>query len=76
MTMAGIHPDYQCRCEAPKTLIYLGQDTGICLFCRGIYDERLYEMRLREHLTGYTYETLHDFLLDKDRHYRDLYTRR
>jgi len=68
----AVHPSYCCRCQIPKSVVYLGEDTGLCFYCRGIYDQQLYERRLRQHVKGFTYDTLHDFLTDVDPNYRRL----
>lgn len=44
-----IHPSWVCHCQTPVPLIHLGEDTGLCSVCNCVYDERLYEMRLRQH---------------------------
>lgn len=67
-----IHPSYMCSCEVPKALVYLGQDTGLCLYCRQIYDPQLYEMRLREHVSNFGEGDLQDFLIRIDPNYRKL----
>ena len=70
--MGKLHPDYVCSCNVPRLKKHLGEETGICDICNLIFDERLYEMRLRQHVAGYTYETVDDFLREKDPHYREL----
>jgi hypothetical protein len=52
--------------------MHLGEDTGLCQGCNYIYDENLYEMRLRQHTPNYTYDTLDDFLRVFDPQYAAL----
>ena len=70
--MAALHPAYVCECTVPVPLIHLGQDTGLCQACKGVYDDNLYEKRLREHTVGYNYDSLHDFLKEVDPKYAAL----
>jgi hypothetical protein len=67
-----IHDSYLCKCEVPKPVIYLGEDTGLCLFCRFIYDPNLYERRLRQHVKDFGEGDLHDFLMRADPNYARL----
>jgi len=64
-----VHPSYCCDCRYSSPLIHLGQDTGLCAVCSGVYDEQLYYMRLREHIPNFTYETVDEYLRAVDRHY-------
>jgi hypothetical protein len=64
---------YLCQCMGPRPLMYLGEDTGLCLVCRMIYDPNLYERRLRQHVPEFEEgEELHEFLLRYDSTYRHL----
>jgi hypothetical protein len=63
---------YECKCQTPRPLTYLKQDTGLCGGCNLIYDSRLYEMRLREHVSGFTWDSLDEFLTEVDPAYRAL----
>ncbi len=49
-----------------------GQDSGMCEACDMIYDERLYEARLRQYTPNYTYESLDDYLSAVDPRYAAL----
>jgi hypothetical protein len=62
--------NFVCNCRAPRPLIHKGEDTGLCAVCNGVYDEQLFEMRLRQHVSGYTYDTVEDYLRDKDPQYQ------
>ena len=46
----------------PVPLNHLGEDTGLCQACNMVYDENLYERRLRQHTANYTYTDLDAFL--------------
>lgn len=70
--MAQVHPSYLCTCQAPRLKRHLGEDTGICDICNLIYDQQLYEMRLRQHVAGYTYNDLDEFLIAQDPQYAAL----
>lgn len=70
--MAALHPAYVCTCQVPRPKMHLGEDTGLCEACNLVYDESLYEMRLRQHTPNYTYETLDDFLRAFDERYAQL----
>jgi len=67
--MAQLHESYVCKCDVPRLQRHLGEETGICTLCNLVYDQQLYEMRLRQHVSGYTYEDLDAFLKDNDPHY-------
>lgn len=67
-----LHPEYKCKCQAPNLQRHLGEDTGLCSSCNLVYDEALYEMRLRQHVEGFTHESVHEYLLTVDPHYRSL----
>lgn len=47
-----LHPNYKCQCEIATPRIVDGEDSGLCAGCDRIYDERLYEARLRQHVQG------------------------
>jgi hypothetical protein len=49
-----------------------GEDTGLCQVCNCVYDENLYEMRLRQHTPNYTYADLDDFMRAADPAYAAL----
>lgn len=70
--MGQLHPSYVCSCEVPRPKIHLGEDTGLCEVCNLIYDENLYEMRLRQHTPNYVYDSLDDFLKAFDERYASL----
>jgi hypothetical protein len=70
--MGQLNPAYVCSCIVPRPKLHLGEDTGLCEVCNLVYDESLYEMRLRQHTPNYTYETLDDFLKDFDEMYAAL----
>ena len=61
-----------CRCQVPRPLHHEGEDTGLCQACNLVYDERLYEMRVRQHVPNWHYETLHDWFEDVDPYYQSL----
>ena len=67
-----LHPSYSCSCQHPNPQKYKGEETGLCTSCNLVYDDRLYEMRLRQHVTGFTYDSLDDFLNEVDPIYRSL----
>lgn len=70
--MGQLHPDYICKCNVPRLKRHLGEDTGLCDICNCIYDQQLYEMRLRQHVAGFTYADLDEFLKANDAHYAAL----
>lgn len=70
--MQAVHDDYICKCKTPRLQKYLGEESGLCTICGYIYDARLYETRLRQHVEGFTYEDLDSFLRDVDPIYRSL----
>jgi len=51
-----------CHCTVPSPWMHLGEDTGLCRACRLVYDQRLYEMRLRQHVPRHLYESVRDYL--------------
>jgi hypothetical protein len=62
-----LDPRDVCHCPStPLPMYYLGEEVGICLLCRGIYDERLYYMRLRQHVAGFTYDSVGEYLRAAD----------
>lgn len=67
-----LHPDYKCQCQVPHLQRHLGEDTGLCEGCTLVYDESLYEKRLRQHVSGWDYDSIHDFLMDVDPAYQAL----
>lgn len=70
--MSALHPSYQCQCQVPVPQTHLGEETGLCRACNGVYDEQLYELRLRQHTAGFVYEDLDEFLIAVDPGYRAL----
>jgi hypothetical protein len=68
-----LHATYVCHCTVPVPKSHLGEDTGLCEACNMIYDENLYEMRLRQHTPNYTYPDLDAFLTDFDPNYAALH---
>jgi hypothetical protein len=73
MTMTGqLHTNYQCHCQVPVPGIVEGEDTGLCASCKYVYDERLYEMRLRQHVPDWHYDTIDQYLTEVDPVYRAL----
>ncbi len=76
--MSSLHPDYQCKCSVPHPLHHESrngedQDTGLCVACNGVYDERLYEMRIRENVHELpAFETLDELLRKIDPRYQQL----
>lgn len=70
--MRALHEDYVCHCQHPHPKMEMGEDSGLCQTCNGIYDVRLYEARLRQYTPNYNYESLHDYLVAVDSHYREL----
>ena len=72
--MSSLPTQYQCHCTAPSPLLHLGEDTGLCKGCTMVYDSSLYEMRLRQHVAGFNYENLDEFLQDRDPQYRSMVT--
>jgi hypothetical protein len=72
VSVGQLNPAYQCQCQVTVPLMHLGEDTGLCQGCNYIYDENLYEMRLRQHTPNYTYDTLDDFLRVFDPQYAAL----
>ena len=66
--MTKLIPQYQCHCAVPTPLVAPSprdgsmEDTGLCQACDYVYDEGLYERRLRAYLPDYTFDSLHDFL--------------
>ncbi len=67
-----LHPAYVCSCTVPVPKMHLGEDTGLCEACTMVYDENLYEKRLRQHTPGYTADNLHEFLKEVDPAYAAL----
>jgi hypothetical protein len=61
---------YVCECRVPRPLIHKGEDTGLCAACNGVYDEQLYEMRCRQHIPNFNFDTVEDYLRDKDPQYQ------
>jgi hypothetical protein len=70
--MNALHEGYQCKCTYPHPQMEKGQDSGLCESCGMIYDERLYEARLRQYTPNYTFESLHDYLITVDPRYQAL----
>lgn len=71
--MTTVHSSYLCSCQIPKAFIYMGEDTGLCSYCNGVYDENLYERRLRQHVKGFQHESVHDFLMATDIRYQAIF---
>lgn len=57
-----LRPEFVCNCQVSNPLIHLGEDTGLCAACNGIYDERLYEMRLHQHVANFTWSSVEEYL--------------
>ena len=70
--MSTLHTSYQCHCTVPVPKMHLNEDTGLCQACNGVYDESLYEMRLRQHTSDFVYEDLDSFLKEIDPNYAAL----
>jgi hypothetical protein len=70
--MKPVHPSYLCHCQIPTPQRHLAEETGLCEGCHGIFDQRLYEMRLRQHVSSFTYDSLDEFLRAVDPNYRRL----
>jgi hypothetical protein len=60
--MGRLHDNYRCSCQVPRPLQFMGEDTGLCLGCTLVYDEQLYEMRLRQHVPNYTFDSVDDYI--------------
>jgi uncharacterized membrane protein len=58
----ALRTEYVCNCRVSSPLIHLGEDTGLCQACNGIYDDRLYEMRLHQHVANFKWDSIEDFL--------------
>jgi hypothetical protein len=67
-----LHPSYECRCSIPTPLMHLGEDTGLCHGCNGVYDASLYERRLRQHCDGIVGDDLDEILRAVDPNYAQL----
>jgi len=67
-----LHSAYQCRCAVPVPFMYLGTDSGLCRSCTMIYDENLYERRLRQYVPKWEYDSVHHYLFDVVPAYRRL----
>ena len=76
--MSTLKAPYQCHCMVPVPLMAdspttgAPEDTGLCQACDMVYDESLYEKRLRQYLSGYTYDSLHDYLEANDPVYQTI----
>ena len=70
--MGHLKEGYKCQCQVPRLRRHLGEDTGLCDVCNLVYDEQLYWMRLRQHVSGITAEDLDDFLEANDAYYQGL----
>jgi hypothetical protein len=70
--MPALHPTYVCHCVVPNPKMHNGEDTGLCEACNCVYDENLYEMRLRQHTPNYTYADLDEFMRAADPEYAAL----
>jgi hypothetical protein len=49
-----------------------GEDSGLCQGCGFIYDERLYEMRLRQHVANLPEGDLDEILSQVDPRYQEV----
>lgn len=67
-----LHPSYECKCQNPRPKIHNGEDCGLCDICNMVYDINLYEMRLRQHVSNWNFETIDEFLREVDPRYRQL----
>lgn len=79
--MNALHDSYRCQCTHPSPKLVMGEDSGLCASCGYIYDERLYEMRLRKYTPNFngicghsddSEATLDDYLRAVDPHYREV----
>lgn len=83
--MAHLHEGYKCRCHVHTPMFVNTQthavgsnmgvgyeESGICFACRKIYDERLYEMRLRQHNSSLPEGDLDTILSEIDPNYQKL----
>ena len=70
--MAHLKAAYVCRCQVPRLQKHLGEETGLCEVCGMVYDEQLYWMRIRQHVSGVTAEDLDGFLEENDERYRSI----
>ena len=78
--MNAVHDSYMCKCANPNPSLeaevngrkITGQDTGLCKTCGMIYDERLYETRLRQYIPNFTFETVDAYLREVDPRYAAL----
>lgn len=68
----ALHPSYECQCHIPRPLIVDDEDSGLCAACSYVYDPRLYEMRLRQHVEGFRWGSLDEMLIEIDPAYRRL----
>ena len=68
----AVHESYVCHCSVPTPLKKWGEDTGLCEACNLVHDENLYEMRLRQHLPNWTYDSVSDYLAARDPQYAAL----
>lgn len=67
--MTAVDERYICHCTNPHPKMEHGEDSGLCQTCNGIYDERLYEARLRQYTPNYNFENIHDYLMVADPNY-------
>ena len=61
---------YQCKCQTPREQVHQAESTGLCDICNLVYDEALYEMRLRQYVPGLPEGDLHTILIKIDPNYR------
>jgi hypothetical protein len=70
-----LHASYICGCATTTPLIHAcpqhgAEETGICSSCTGIYDERLFEARTRQHVENYHWDSVHEYLMEVQPHYK------
>lgn len=70
--MGRIKDQYICHCTIPVPRLHKGEDTGLCSACSGVYDENLYERRLRQNVPGWNYADVDEYIAAKDRSYAAL----
>jgi hypothetical protein len=73
--MNALHEGYVCTCVHPRPQMEKGEDSGLCESCGKVYDERLYEARLRQYTPHYLFDSLHDYLMEVDPRYQALVSR-
>jgi hypothetical protein len=68
----ALKPGMMCSCQIPVPLLHMGEDTGMCKTCNLVYDERLYEMRIRQHVSDWHYDNLHQWFEEVSPFYQSL----